>query len=162
MTLTGRLVTDQRKRERLAHLEALMREIPLKVELNNTGQWPEPEYELTMAQFKVLTYLQPGPQRMGDISRFLGVSLSSVTNLVSRLESKGLAVRSHDTRDRRVVTCELTAEGRDTVTRLWHIGRERLLTIAAQLSDDELDQIIRAFEILTTAAEKQQRNGEEA
>lgn len=145
-------MADQARQDKLVHLGNLMQEIPNRVQHDVSREWPEPEHELTMTQFKALTYLQAGPQRMGDISRYLGVSLSSVTNLVSRLESKGLVQRTHDTNDRRVVTCELTREGRDTVTRLWQVGRARLIHIASHLSDDELDQVIRGFEILTEAA----------
>lgn len=113
-----------------------------------------PEYELTLSQFKAMTVLQKGPQRMSDIARHLDMSLSSVTNMVGRLEGKKLVQRTHDTADRRVVTCELTEEGLNAVTWIWQMGRRGMLAISELLEDDELDQLIRAFEILVNAARR--------
>lgn len=142
---------DERTRQhKLERITQLMGELPMRMPAADASELPE--YELTMTQFKAMTYLQAGPQRMGDIGRHLGVSLSSVTNLIGRLESKGFVTRAHDVSDRRVVTCELTDEGRQAVTWIWQVGRERLIKIATVLSDDELDQVIRAFEILVNAA----------
>ena len=91
---------------------------------------------------------------MGDLSRSLDISLSSATNLVSRLEAKGLVQRDHDQSDRRVVTCELTDEGRATVSRFWDVGQKGLEQITDQLTDEEFDQVLTAFELLARASKR--------
>jgi DNA-binding MarR family transcriptional regulator len=146
------LAKEETRQRKLDRLIDIMEELPRRMHDDVASEWPE--HELTMTQFKAMTYLQSGPQRMSDIGRFLNVSLSSVTNLVGRLESKGLVQRTHDTTDRRVVTCELTDEGRTTVTWIWRVGRQRLVRIAARLADDELDQVVNAFEILIEASSR--------
>ena len=146
-------MNEQSRQAKIDRLETLMQELPQRMSWEAPDEWPE--YELTMSQFKTLTLLQSGPKRMGDISRYLGISLSSATNLVSRLESKALVQREHDLSDRRVVTCELTEEGLKTVTLLWQIGRQRFIHLASTLTLEELDHVVTAFELLNAAAERE-------
>ena len=91
---------------------------------------------------------------MGDLSRSLEISLSSATNLVGRLEAKGLVQRDHDRDDRRVVTCELTDEGRATVSRFWDVGQKGLEEMTDQLTDDEFDLVLAAFELLARVSKR--------
>jgi DNA-binding MarR family transcriptional regulator len=144
------------RNEKLEYMNRLMEEMPMSLPAESASEFSE--HELTLAQFKAMTFLLRGPQRMGDIARHLDLSLSSVTNLVSRLEGKGLAIRSHDTVDRRVVICELTEEGRDAVTWIWQLGRRRMIALADYLDEDELDDVLRAFEIVLRAARRAQRD----
>jgi DNA-binding MarR family transcriptional regulator len=140
------------REKKLQELDELMRTMPARLQSDVETEWPE--HELTMAQFKALTLLQSGPKRMGEISHYIDISLSSATNLVGRLESKGLVKRVHDLEDRRVVTCELTEEGRHTITLIWQVGRSRILQIAQHLDHDELDRVIDAFAIILRTAER--------
>lgn len=135
--------------EKIDRFAELSHEISLHMHAEIASDWPE--HELSMAQFKALVLLGSGRQRMGDLSRALGISLSSTTNLVDRLESKGLLQRDHDRDDRRVVTCELTSEGRSTVSRFWSVGRQRIHDLTDQLSDDEFDLVISALELLSNS-----------
>src|SRR5918998_4998879 len=85
-----------------------------RLSVQTRAEWAEdwPEIELTMPQLRALGLLGRAPQRMGDLAAYLGISLSSATSLVERLEGKGLVERTHDPVDRRVVHCHLTADGR--------------------------------------------------
>jgi DNA-binding MarR family transcriptional regulator len=124
-------------------------ELTTLMHLQIASEWPE--HELSMAQFKALVFLAGGPARMGDLARFLGISLSSATNLADRLESKDLVQRDHDREDRRVVTCELTIEGRETINRFWQISSQQLDQLTRALSDEELRGVIASFELLSTS-----------
>ncbi len=138
--------------QKVQRFSKLSHQITATFRVHMSSDWPE--HELSMPQFKTLMFLSGGGQRMGDLARMLGISLSSATNLVSRLEGKGLVQRDHDLDDRRVVTCELTDEGRRTVTRFWTVGEQEVETILGQLSDDELDLVLHAFELLAQAGER--------
>lgn len=127
----------------------LSHELTVTLRVHMATDWPE--HELSMPQFKTLMLLSGGGQRMGDLARTLGISLSSATNLVSRLEGKGLVQRDHDLEDRRVVTCELTDEGRRTVNRFWSVGEQEVDAVLAHLTDDELNLVLTAFELLARA-----------
>ncbi len=53
-----------------------------------------------------------GPLTMGEISRTLQLTLSSVTAVVDKLELKQFVRRARSAEDRRLVRVELTASGR--------------------------------------------------
>ncbi|HEX3604713.1 MAG TPA: MarR family transcriptional regulator [Candidatus Dormibacteraeota bacterium] len=54
-----------------------------------------------------------GPLSVGDQARHMGLSRATATELVDRLESKGLAARIRDGKDRRRVFVSLTEAGRE-------------------------------------------------
>ena len=54
-----------------------------------------------------------GDVGMSELGRLLQLEKSNVSNLVDRLEQRGLVVRTRDAHDRRVTYAELTDEGRE-------------------------------------------------
>ena len=68
--------------------------------------------DMTVAQAATLEALQAeGPTRMGDLGRRLGVSPSTLTRNMSRLEERGWVRRASDAADGRVSRVHLTAAG---------------------------------------------------
>jgi DNA-binding MarR family transcriptional regulator len=119
-----------------------------------------PLMELTMPQLRTLVVLHTrGPLRVSDVAAQLGVGMPTVTSLVSKLEEKGLAVRGDDPRDRRVVLCSATDQGRLEAERLWRVGRGRMAQITASFGEDDLRLIAWAMDLLVQAAEKSGRSG---
>lgn len=116
--------------------------------------------ELTMPQMRTLMLMMEQPRRMGEIATYLHCNLSSATGMVDRLVEKGLAERTHDESDRRVVSCRLTRAGESEVERFWRIGRERTRELAELLTDDELKKVNEAGEIILSAIERAAKNGE--
>jgi DNA-binding MarR family transcriptional regulator len=139
-------MTSNDRKQKIDRFAELSHAISTQMHIQMATEWPE--YELSMPQFKAMVCLAGGRKRMGDLARFLDISLSSATNLVDRLESKGLVTRDHDRQDRRVVTCELTAEGRDTISKFWKVGRQRIEDLTSRLSDEEFDLVLHALELL--------------
>ncbi|MEX2431240.1 MAG: MarR family transcriptional regulator [Dehalococcoidia bacterium] len=109
------------------------------------------DVELTLPQLRALLLLHKGVQRMGDLAAGLGVTLPSATSVVDRLVGKELVERSHDERDRRVVTCVLTEAGRTAVERFWRIGRSRAERVAGLLDAAQLAKVVEAMEIMAAA-----------
>jgi DNA-binding MarR family transcriptional regulator len=136
------------QRRRLADLFALLTNRMRA--LRDPHEWSE--IELTMPQFRALDLLVRGPQRMGDIAGVLGTSLQATTSLIDRLTDKGLVERQHDTTDRRVVTCQITATGRTEIERIYRLGQSRTDLLVEVLTDDELGRVVDAFAILADAA----------
>lgn len=54
---------------------------------------------------------------MSELGRHTQLEKSNLSNLVDRLEQRGLVVRTRDPADRRVTYVELTAEGHDLTVR---------------------------------------------
>ncbi len=113
--------------------------------------------DLTIPQIKTLALLQhQGPLRMGSISNYLGTALSASTNIVDRLVDKELVERGPDPDDRRVVLCQLTGQGRESMEQFWRIGRMRILEVVERLEVEQLETVVQGFELLCRALESSQ------
>jgi DNA-binding MarR family transcriptional regulator len=109
--------------------------------------------DLTMPQLKTLVCVaQSGDATSGQIARGLGVSLSTVTGIVDRLSEQGLVTRREDPEDRRITRVQATPTARELVERLLRYRDERLTSLLASLSPDELATVERAFNYLARAA----------
>jgi DNA-binding MarR family transcriptional regulator len=76
------------------------------------------EFDLTPSQADALRNLgQPRSQR--ELASCLAFDASSVTDIIDRLEERGLVERQIDPADRRVRRIVLTAQGRAFQTKLW-------------------------------------------
>lgn len=109
------------------------------------------DIELTMHQFRALSLLRQGPLRVNELASRLGIRLSALTNLVSRLEEKRLVERVPDPDDRRIIWCRLTSLGLRETENLGDINRRLLESVAHLLSDEELRVVVETFEILASA-----------
>jgi DNA-binding MarR family transcriptional regulator len=70
------------------------------------------KYNVSAPQLNCLIALsENGPLPPSQIARYIMVKSSTVTGILDRLEQKGLARRVRNSRDRRVITIELTGEG---------------------------------------------------
>ena len=95
--------------------------------------------DLTAAQLRVLLVVYTeGPSRMSSIASFMEVAVSTVTGIMDNLVKKGLVTRRADTEDRRLVICELSASGRETVNRLWSFGQYQIDKLLNGMSIDQL------------------------
>jgi len=121
-----------------------------QLRLDRLSEWQD--LDLTIPQAKTLFLLErQGPQRMGTIAGALGIAVSATTTVVDRLVERGLATRLSDPKDRRVVICELTEQGRQAADRFWTIGHERLRMLADHLQAEQLNGLVQAFEQLCDA-----------
>ena len=96
--------------------------------------------DLTIQQLKVLSIVvtaEGGVSTAGLVQRF-GVSMPSMSKLLDRLVSAGLAIRVPDPGDQRVRKMEATALGRAVVRELMATRPELGENILARLTADEL------------------------
>ena len=129
--LTQRLVESVERMNRTMRLERL-------------SEWQD--LDLTIPQARTLFLLErEGPQRMGAIAGSLDIAVSAATTVVDRLVTRGLATRLSDPKDRRVVICDLTEQGRQAADRFWRIGQERLRSLADHLQAEQLTGLVQAF-----------------
>ena len=112
-------------------------------------------FDMTMPQVRTLHFLSRGPQRMKDISDHLMRGMPSATSMIDRLVGKGYVERVPDPSDRRVVLCRITDPGREMLDRFSQMGAVRFEAFAKMLTDDELDRIAPAFELLAEAMARQ-------
>lgn len=70
------------------------------------------ENTLTMTEIHTLIAIKSGDQSMSQIAGELGVTISTLTTAINKLEAKGFVQRERDEGDRRIVHICLTARGR--------------------------------------------------
>jgi DNA-binding MarR family transcriptional regulator len=108
----------------------------------------------------------------GELAVAVGLSPGAVTTVLDRLEARGFVVRTRDPADRRRVTLELTPEANQRAWEAYGPLGEMGGPLIGELSDDELEAVIRflrggteinerrAIQILSAegeAADEQQR-----
>ena len=80
-----------------------------------------------------------GEIRMVDLARHLWVTKAAVTNIVDRLEERGLCQRSASTTDRRAITISLTDEGEALLAKSWKMLRRFVnKNFRDQLDEEEI------------------------
>lgn len=111
------------------------------------------DHELSVAQMATLMLLDAeGGSTVGDLARDLGRSLSATSRLLDQLVRRGLVSRQEDARDRRVKRVALAERGQDLIGRVQRRRAEAQISVMAALSDTERAEVMRAMELLATAA----------
>jgi DNA-binding MarR family transcriptional regulator len=101
--------------------------------------------DITVAQLRVLLVLYAqGPSRMSSIASYIGIAISTATSIVDNMVKKDLVIRSYDPEDRRLVICNLSAEGQRLINRLWMLGRGQIEKLLQGLT---LEQLKKAAEV---------------
>ena len=112
------------------------------------------ETDLTLPQIRILYMLSSGPARITDISQAQGMARANASAMVERLVRKGLVERVPYPKDRRVALACLTNEGRDAAGRITRSESAVVERITKVLSDDELEVVARALEIIDQGAKR--------
>lgn len=98
---------------------------------------------LTLQQVEVVRRLLQGQRMtMHDVAEANGIGASAATQLVDRLERRGLVTRARDDRDRRVQRVVPTERARE-IARRFSLGIGRAaMELLAVLDDDELETYV--------------------
>ena len=107
---------------------------------------------VTRRALEVLQHLAAsGPLTVGEQAVHLGLRRNSVTELLQRLESKGLVARIRDERDERRVLVWLTEAGRNVVSRIGQVAAPDLIAqTMADLSPENRLLAVRGLELLAS------------
>ncbi len=88
---------------------------------------------------------QNGPQKMSELANALHITAGAVTTASTILIEKDYITRLHSDSDRRVIQLALTDKGKETLTTLQKEGREMMQFVFQDLSDEDLERIIKIF-----------------
>jgi DNA-binding MarR family transcriptional regulator len=94
-------------------------------------------------QLQALAVLAGGDIRMRELARRLGLATSTVTRLVDRLETAGLAERRSERPDRRSVLVGLSTPGREALQAVRRRLRAFLRGLMAGLAPHEQGELLR-------------------
>jgi MarR family transcriptional regulator, 2-MHQ and catechol-resistance regulon repressor len=118
---------------------------------------------LTVTQFGVLeAILHKGPLSQRALGHKVLTSPGNMTDLVDKLEARGLVRRTRQKLDRRAVQVELTPAGHDLIEPLFTEHAGDIATAMGGLSGDELRQLSSLLRRLGLAAEGEALEGSEA
>jgi DNA-binding MarR family transcriptional regulator len=108
---------------------------------------------VTRRALEVLQHLSAsGPLTVGEQAEHLRLRRNSVSELLQRLEAKGLVARIRDERDERRVLVWLTDAGRDVVSRVGQVLAPDLIEdVMATLSPADRATVVRGFELIAKA-----------
>ncbi|MCS7275792.1 MAG: MarR family transcriptional regulator [Dehalococcoidia bacterium] len=142
------------KQRLLDHSLSLLARLMSWADPGRLEEWSE--MGLTITQIRLLFLLRRNPGATATaLANELDVSPPVLTRMVDRLVRHGLVQRQMASDDRRRVCHYLTPKGADTVQRLEDVGRTQLRAVLAQLSDQELVQVVEALERLWALIESQ-------
>jgi DNA-binding MarR family transcriptional regulator len=93
------------------------------------------QFDVTLPTFDILAQVQRAPTgpTMSELSRRLLVTKGNVTDLVTRLERRGLLERRADGRDARVQHVHLTPAGAKLIRRMLAAHERWLLALTSEL-----------------------------
>lgn len=114
--------------------------------------------EVTPRMVAVLRHLAvSGPLTVGEQANHLGLSRAAMTELIDRLEDRGLVARMRDEEDRRRVFVWLTDDGRDHVAGLPDADDPLVRAVAAMTAPDR-NRLVTGMEALLAAADIETRD----
>lgn len=96
----------------------------------------------------------------GDLYNALGCTPGGLTKMVDRLEQQGLVQRLSDLEDRRCARIRLTPKGETTERKAFADYNDCANRLMARLSEEELDHIDSALELLLSTFEPPDDSGE--
>ena len=101
------------------------------------GRWLTANHGLGLTEYRALVHLSKAPDRelrINDLARQVGLNQSSVTRLLSRLESKALAYRDTCPDDGRGIFAVLTDEGQAAVNEVREPYETTLSNLVADIA----------------------------
>jgi DNA-binding MarR family transcriptional regulator len=113
------------------------------------------ESGITMAQLMVIREVIQEVKTIGQISKALDLSYSTVSGIIDRLEREQLVERVRDERDRRVIWIRKTDKLQDFLRRVPIFSEEYYNRLFQGISEQELDAIIHALHMLIAKLEKE-------
>ena len=115
---------------------------------------------LTPRMLGVLHHLSAsGPLTLGELATHLGLSKATATELVTRVEERGLVDRMRDDRDRRRVYVWLTEDGRQRANAHARVlADDELLAAVRRMTPTDRESLINGLRALLAAADLKEPN----
>lgn len=111
-------------------------------------------YGLTLPQCGAIeTLSRKGMLPMKELSRQMGVTISTMTRVIDILVRDGLVTRKENPDDRRKVCIDLTGKGRTMASKLKKCSLDYSMAIFKKIPEEERQKVFEALELLNKAIE---------
>jgi DNA-binding MarR family transcriptional regulator len=111
-------------------------------------------HTLSRTEVGVLSTLSDGSRRITELAQTEALAQPTVTQLVDKLEGRGLVARARSGEDARVVMVEVTAAGTERLDEVRAEIRANMREALAELPDAELTELVHAADTLGGLIEK--------
>ncbi len=101
------------------------------------------------------TLIHHGEMKISDLSENLGLSNSTVSGIVDRLENQGLVERTRSTEDRRVVYVNITPEFKKNAKEHFKEFEKKFESMMSKATAEELDTILKGLATLKEVIDRQ-------
>ena len=99
-----------------------------------------------------------GEMKISDLSEKMGLSNSTVSGIVDRLEKQGIVERVRSKDDRRVVRVNVTTEHKACIKSKFEAIEYKFAEVMNEATDEEVNKIFEGLEILKRLVEKNNKN----
>jgi DNA-binding MarR family transcriptional regulator len=113
--------------------------------------------ELSRTEVGALLTLLDGPRRITELAATEALAQPTVTQLVDKLQRRGLVERQRSGADGRVVLVAISEQGREQLEALRSRSREVMRETLRELSDEQLAELVAAGETLGRLVETLQQ-----
>jgi MarR family 2-MHQ and catechol resistance regulon transcriptional repressor len=135
-----------------ARFSSLMSGLIRKLNLLNKDQ--KVCYGLTLPQCGAIETLgRMGMQPMNELSRQMGVTISTTTRIVDILVRDGFLLRQENSEDRRKVCIDLTESGRVMAGKLQKCATDYAAAIFSRIPEEKREAVFESLEIVLDAIE---------
>jgi DNA-binding MarR family transcriptional regulator len=140
----GSNIMDNEYNARLNNIiDDIMVQFPMVARKIMIATKSKPQTVSSGMQIRLLEGLMICPMKPSEISQVHGISRPNVTTLIGKLIDQGLAQRSHDENDRRVVFISITDKGKRATLRYRKFVKEYLLNkVFNQINPDEVEEVL--------------------
>ena len=138
-------VSADSKSALLSYLDALALAEPIQAKLWQLA-------EITLTQVQVLRALRDRPQTPGKLGQSIGLSPTSVTRVVDRLERRGLVSRRRESDDRRLVQLHLEPAGERLMGEIQVMRGSDIHLAVEAMTSEERRQLTRSLRRLVELA----------
>lgn len=143
--------------EYFARMEELFMEMVRKLHIELSGQMVS---GITGSQFFVLKKISSRSRsNVSEVAEELGVTLSAITAVVDRLVKAGLAVRSRDEQDRRLVWLEATDKGKEVLGKCVESRRKVAKKYFGKLPEEDFEKLIEIYEKVLSIMRAERKDG---
>ncbi|ADQ03743.1 regulatory protein MarR [Caldicellulosiruptor owensensis OL] len=140
-------------REKKIKLLKLLKEVSIKVK--DALRYRDDNVNIPASHWMLMNVLdRNGEMKVGDLSKFLGLSNSTVSGIIDKLEEQGYVERRRSNEDRRVVWVKTTQKFKDSLKQHFKEAEKQFEGILSKATEEELDKIIEGFETLKKVLEK--------
>ncbi|MBW1788176.1 MAG: MarR family transcriptional regulator [Deltaproteobacteria bacterium] len=114
------------------------------------------KYNVSASQLNALLALyEYGPLPPSQIARFILVNSSTVTGIIDRLEQKRLVERKRISKDRRVITVQLTESGKKLAENAPPPIQQKIIDGLRMLPKHEIEKIVVSLNTITNLLDVQ-------